>query len=137
MVQPPSKQWQNLAASLDRCLVLADRPQGNILVGWYGHTGTGRISGVHLHPKPANVQDEEKWEKAILWATGDFGFRNCPIFRVDILAADEEGVELAPLRCYAKDENSSTILSASKKPTQLHPNASDPSKLLPPTDKVA
>ena len=52
-----------------------------------------------MHPKPANVQDEEKWEKAILWAAGDFGFRNCPIFWVDILATDEEGVELASLRC--------------------------------------
>lgn len=137
VVQPLSKQWQNLAESLNRCLVLADRPRGHILfVGWYAHTGTGRISGIHVHPTPAKVQDETKWEKAILCSAGVFGFRNCPIFRVDILAADEVGVELGPLRCYKKDENARTILSASKKPTQLHPNGGDPSKLLPPTDKI-
>ena len=136
MVQPPSKQWQNLAESLDRCLVLADRPQGHIFVAWCAHTGTRRISGIHVHPTAANVRDEEKWEKAILWAAGDFGFRNCPIFRVDILSADEEGVELGPLRCYTKDGNSRTILAASKKPTQLHPNGGDLSTLLPSTDKI-
>ena len=43
---------------------------------------------------------------------------------------------LGPLCCYKKDENARTILSASKKPTQLHPNGGDPSKLLPPTDKI-
>lgn len=136
VVQPPSKQWQNLAKNLDRCLVLADRPQGNIIVGWYGHTVTGRISGVHVNPKPAKVQEEKKWERAVLWAAGDFGFRKCPIFRVDILAADEQGVEIGPLRCYMKGENSRTILVGSKKPTQLHPNGPDLSKLLPPTDMV-
>lgn len=129
MVQPPSKQWQNLAASLDRCLVLADRPQGHIFVGWYA-------SGVHVSPTTANVQDEAKWEKAILWAAGDFGLRNCPIFRVDIQSADKVGVELGPLRCYMKDANARTILAASKKPTQLHPNGVDPSTLLPPTEII-
>ena len=122
VVQPPSKQWQNLAESLDRCLVIADRPQGHIFVSWYAHTGTGRISGIHVHPTPARVRDEAKWEKAILWAAGDFGFRSCPIFRVDILSADEEGVELGRLRCYTKDENARTILAACKKQTQLYPN---------------
>ena len=136
VVQPPSKQWQHLAESLDRCLVLADRLQGHIFVAWYAHTGTGRISGIHVHPTPAKVRDEAKWEKAILWAAGDFGFQNCPIFRIDILSADEEGVELGPLRCYTKDENARTILAACKNPTQLHPNGGDPSTLLPPTDKI-
>ena len=32
VVQPPAKQWENLAACLDRCLVLADRPRGSIFV---------------------------------------------------------------------------------------------------------
>ena len=136
VVQPPSKQWQNLAESLDRSLVLADRPQGHIFVSWYTHTGTGRISGIHVHPTPAKVRDEAKWEKAILWAAGDFGFRNYPIFRIDILSADEEGVELGPLRCYTKDENARTILAECKKPIQLHPNGGDLSTLLPPTDKI-
>ena len=71
-----------------------------------------------------------------MWAVGDFGFWKCPIFRVDILSADEEGVELGPLRCYTKDENARAILAASNKPTQLDPNRGNPSKLLPPTDKV-
>ena len=105
VVQPPSKQWKNLAESLDRCLVLADRPQGHIFVGWFAHTKTGRIAGIHVHPTAENVRDDAKWEKSILWAAGDFGFRDCPIFRVDILSADEEGVELGPLRCYTKDKN--------------------------------
>ena len=74
VVQPPSKQWQNLAESLDRFLVLADRAQGHIFVSWYAHTGTGRISGIHVHPTPAKVRDEAKWEKAILWAAGTLAF---------------------------------------------------------------
>ena len=136
MVQPPSKQWKNLAESLDRCLVCADRPQGHIFVAWGAHTKTGRIVGIHVRPTAANVRDDAKWEKSVLWAAGDFGFRDCPIFRVDILAADEEGVEIGPLRCYTKDKNARTILAASKKPTQLHPNGGDLSMLLPPTDKI-
>ena len=136
VVQPPSKQWKNLAERVDRCMVCADRPQGHIFVGWFAHTKTGRIAGIHVRPTPANVRDDAKWEKAVLWAAGDFGFRDCPIFRVDILAADEQGVELGPLRCYAKDKNARTILAASKKPTQLHPNGGDLSTLLPPTDKI-
>ena len=136
VVQPPSKQWKNLAESLDRCLVLADRPQGHIFVAWFAHTKTGRIAGIHVRPTEANVRDDAKWEKSILWAAGDFGFRDCPIFRVDIQAADEEGVEIGPLRCYTKDKNARTILAASKKPTQLHPNGGDLSTLLPPTDKI-
>ena len=136
VVQPPSKQWQNLAGSLDRCLVLADRLQGHIFVAWCAHTKTGRIAGIHVRPTAANVRDDAKWEKAVLWAAGDFGFRNSPIFRVDLLSADEEGVEIGPLRCYTKDGNARTILASSKKPTQLHPNGGDLSTLLLPTDKI-
>ena len=136
VVQPPSKQWKNLAKSVDRCLVLADRPQGHIFVAWFAHTKTGRIAGIHVRPTEEKVRDDAKWEKAVLWAAGDFGFRKCPIFRVDILSADEEEVELGPIRCYTKDENARTILAASKKPTQLHPKGGDLSTLLPPKDKI-
>ena len=136
VVQPPSKQWQNLAANLDRCLVLADRPQSHIFVAWGGHTKTGRIFGVHVRPTPTNVEDPAKWEKAVQWAAADFGFRSCPIFRLDILAADEDGVEIGPLRCFWKDKNTRTVLAASKKPTQLHPNGGPLSVLLPATDKI-
>ena len=86
-------------------------------------------------PLPEKVEDPAKWEKAVLWA-GDFSFRTCPIFRVDIIADDHEGVELGPLRCCTKDTNAHTILAASKRPTQLHPTGSDMSALLPPTDKI-
>lgn len=71
-----------------------------------------------------------------MWAAADFGFRNCPIFRVDILSADEKSVELGPLRCYTKDKNAHTILASCRKPTQLHPNGGELSILLPPTDKI-
>jgi hypothetical protein len=137
VVQPPPKQWENLAACLDRCLVLADRPQGQIFVAWYAHTTTGRVSGIRVRPTKAKVDDEASWERAVQWAAADFGFRACPIFRVDILAMNEEGVELGPLQCYTKGADAPTILSASKRPTQLHPNGPEPSTLLPATDTVS
>ena len=55
VVQPRSKQWKNLAESVDRCPVLADKLQGHIFVGWFAHTKTGRIAGFHVHPTAANV----------------------------------------------------------------------------------
>ncbi|MEW8689157.1 MAG: hypothetical protein AB2556_25325, partial [Candidatus Thiodiazotropha sp.] len=64
---------------LDRCLVLADRPQGSIFVAWYAHTTTGWVSGVWVK--------EETLERAVVWAAVDFGFRVCPIFRVVVLGA--------------------------------------------------
>ena len=92
--------------------------------------------GSRCAPNPAKVEDPAKWEKAVLWAVGAFGFWSCPIFRVDILTADGEGVELRSLRCYTKDANARTILAASKRPTKLHPNGGLLSALLPPTDKI-
>ena len=112
VVQPPRKQWENLASCLDCFLVLADRPQGQTFVAWYVYIGTGRISGVYVRPIKANVEDDARWENAVVWAAGDFSFRTCPIFRVDILAADDEGVELRPLRCCTKNADASTILAA-------------------------
>ena len=137
VVQPPSKQWENLSLLLDRCLVLADRPQGEIFVAWYAHTTTRRVSGVRVRPTKANVDDDQAWNKAVEWAAGDFGFRAAPIFRADILSVGDEGVEIAPLRCYTKDAESRTILAASKRPTQLHPEAPDPDSLLPPSTTVS
>ena len=46
VVQPPEQQWRNLASKLDRCLVLASRPMGEIFVEWYAHTTTGREAGI-------------------------------------------------------------------------------------------
>lgn len=137
VVQPPAKQWENLATCLDRCLVLADRPQGTIFVAWYAHTTTGRVSGVRVRPIKANVDNEATWNRAVEWAAAEFGFRACPIFRVDLLAVHEEGVELGPLRCYTKDADSNTVLAASKRPTQLHPKGPNPETLLPPCSTVS
>ena len=85
----------------------------------------------------AHIDKEETWERAVEWAAADFGFRACPIFWVDILGANEEGVELGPLRCYFKDADAGTILAASKRPTQLHPKGPDPGTLLPPSTSVS
>ena len=57
----------------------------------------------------------------------------CPPKEVNTLATDDEGVELSPLRCYAKDAKARTILAVSKKPTHLHPNGG---ALSAPTDKI-
>jgi hypothetical protein len=134
VVQPSAAQWRNLAAAIDRCLVLADRTQGEIYVAWYAHTTTGRVAGVRIRPTKTNTDDDARWEKAIELAIGDFGFRACPIFRVDILGTSiEDGIELAPLRCYTKCADAHTILAASKRPAQLHPDAPDPATLLPAT----
>jgi hypothetical protein len=138
VVQPPAAQWRNLAAAIDRCLVLANRPQGEIYVAWYAHTTTGRVAGVRIRPTKTNTDDDARWEKAIELAIGDFGFRACPIFRVDILGtAIEDGIELAPLRCYTKSADTHTILAASKRPAQLHPDAPDPATLLPATPRIS
>ena len=78
MVQPPHKQWENLPSCLDHCLVLADRPQGQIFAACYAYIGRRRISGLYVRPTKANVEDDARWENAVLWAAGDSGFRACP-----------------------------------------------------------
>ena len=118
---------------MDRCFVLADRPNSTIYVCWYAHTRTGRLAGVRISPTKHTVDCDKRWNRAILWAMGDFGFRNCPIFHTEILSL-ETGIQLSNLQCYTKD--SKTILCASRRPTQLRPNAEDPSKLLPPVPTV-
>jgi len=133
VVQTPEQQWRNLAAGLDRCLVLANRPQGEIYVAWYAHTRTGRVAGIRIAPTQTTIDDDGKWERAVSWAAGDFGFRACPIFRIDILSIEPENIEIAPLQCYTKDQDSRTILAASKMPMQLHEGAPDPAILLPET----
>lgn len=116
VVQPPQRQWQNLAAALDCCMVLADRPNGTIFAAWYGHSKTKRTAGARVAPTPAVVQDDANWERAVQWAMADFGFRRCPIFRVDVLEANQEGVQIGPLCCYMKPTAAPTILSTAKKP---------------------
>lgn len=114
--------------------MLADRPRREIFVAWYAHTEMGRVAGIRVRPTKAKVDDGTTWQRAIEWATADFGFRACPIFRVDMLGAS---VELGPLCCYTKDADACTILAECKRQSQLHPDAPEPSTLLPATAAVS
>ena len=70
------------------------------------HTRTHRIAGVQISPTKHTVECDEKWNRAIRWAMGDFGFRNCPIFCTEILSAKlETGIELSNLQCYTKNKD--------------------------------
>ena len=134
VVQPTSKQWENYASCLDRCFVLADRPQGAIYTAWSGSSKTGRIQGVLVRPQRAQVERDVSWQRAIQLAMSDFALRRCPIFLVAILAAEGGDVAFAPLRCYTKD--APTILCASTRPCELHTNGPNLQELLPPTRVV-
>ena len=65
VVQPPAKQWENLAFHLDQCMILADRSDSSIFVGWYAHTQKSRISGVRVQPTQATAEDDTTWNKAV------------------------------------------------------------------------
>ena len=84
----------------------------------------------HRGKRRHSAEDDTTWNKAVEWAAADLGFRACPIFRLDIVGVNEEGVELGSLHCYTKAPDSHTILAASKKPTQLNPNKTDLSTVL-------
>ena len=47
----------------------------------------------------------------------------------------EDGITIGKLRCYTKNE-SSTTLARSKKPTEVHKDAPCLQQLLPPTDFI-
>ena len=121
VVQPPAKQWENLAQRLDRCMLLGDRTQGAIYLAWSGHSKTGRVQGVLVKPTAAMVEDDESWERAMQWTMADFGFRKCPIFHTEIVGKEGGDVLFSPLRCFTKD--GPTILAASNRPFELHPEA--------------
>ena len=129
VVQLPATQCENLAAHLERCLILADRPETSIFVGWYAHTKTRWISGVQVQPKkptqrgtklsngrgPTSVFKLAPFSGSSYWA---------PMKKAwswDLCAA-----------MYTKIETDSyTVLTASKNPTQFHPNKTDLSAMLP------
>ena len=113
-MQLPKRQWQLLAREIDHCIVLADHPQRQILCAHYTHCQTGRKAGNRIRPSPAAVADDGKWIRAIEWAITVFGFRNVPIFMVEILAAGEDGFELAPLRYFQKPADSETFAKVRK-----------------------
>ena len=78
----------------------------------------------------------KKWERAIEWSIGDLGYTFCSITRIDILSATENGIEMASLRCKTKRADSTTILFASKKPTQIQNDAPDTNTLLTQTELI-
>ena len=132
LAHPPlAKLWENYASCLDRCLVLADRPQGKIYVSWSGNSKTSRTQGVLVPPTKAKVEDDVAWRKAIAWAMADFALRRCPIVLAEISAVVDGVVEFAPLQCYTKD--APTILCASTRPCELHIDGPNLQELLPPT----
>ena len=133
VLQPPKQQWRCLAKHIDRCLVVADRPTGSIYTAWYAHSTTGRIAGVRSEPTKETIENDIRWEKAVQWMASNFGFRRCPIFRIDILDADEEKIYFGPLRCYTKD--APTILSRCNRPTQKN-TGPDPKQFLPETNTI-
>ena len=134
VAQPVARQWQNHARHLDRCFLLADRPNGLLYVARSGHSETGRVQGMLVKPPPATTQDPAKWVCAIEWAMADFGLRRCPIFCSEILGAAGEEVAFSPIRCFVKD--APTILAAYNRHCELHIGAPDPSTVLPPTEHV-
>ena len=85
-IQPAKNQWNALAEKIDKCLCLVDLPNSTLYMGWYGNSLTGRIVGVKSPIKTT----QEQTENLILWHISDFGFRACPIYRVDILDAGKK-----------------------------------------------
>ena len=63
---------------------------------------------------------------------GDFGLFRCPFFIAEILEVSQEEYVLSRLRRYTKKVP--TILTSSKKPTQIHQHALNPSDILPPSE---
>ena len=120
---------------IDRCCVIANRPTKTINIGWYANTKTGKNAGIEF-----GVKHIDNWEKAVQWSISEFGFKICPIFRIDILdiqinnMISEDGITIGKLRCYTK--NASTTLVRSKKPTEVHKDPPCLQKFLPPTDFI-
>ena len=86
VVQLSEQQWANLTSKLNRCLVLAIQPIGEIFVAWYVHTTTGRVTCICIAPTTTTVENDKVLEPAVQWAAADFGFLCCPIFLVDVLS---------------------------------------------------
>ena len=134
--QPISMQYAMLAKRLDRCFLVCDRAIGRMYMAWYVHTKTKHIAGVQIPLAPHICASDVVWERVALQIAGDFGFRACPIYRVDILSADTENVSISHLQCYAKEKNAKTILAPCTRPYRLPKDVEDPSLLLRPTQYV-
>ena len=136
LVQPAAKHWENFAKAIDRCCMFVDRPKREIHFCWYGHSTTRRLGGVVV---PTGNKDIEKVARA---CGSEFGFHSCPIFWIDFLGRIDgkmgEGKKdtFSPLRCFAKQAGSKTVLCPSKKPTKKYDGEQDPSLVLFPTKHI-
>ena len=133
--QPTSKQWINLRDNIDRCFILGDKPQETIYVGYYGNSTTNRTAGLKLD---CSKFSQDNWDKAIEWCIGDYGFKNIPIFVTNILFTDKQTIQLSPLECYYKKEDTYTFLAPSNKPKKFFVNYSkDIEEFLPSNNVVS
>ena len=103
-IQPCTKQWTNFAEKIDRCCMFVDHSSKSISFCRYGHSRTGRLGGVVV---PIGKKDIEK---VAMHTMADFGFQDCPIFRIDLLHCKEKTIHIAPLRCFRKERGAKTIL---------------------------
>ena len=117
VVQPPARQWENLAKHLNCCFLRADRTKETLWMGWSGHTKTGRLQGIVAKPSTKTLETEGAWERAIHWMMGDFSYHNCLIFLVEVLGVENNEVEFSELHWFQK--NAPTILAACQRPFEL------------------
>ena len=129
-IQPCTKQWTNFAEKIDRCCMFVDHSSKSISFCRYGHSRTGRLGGVVV---PIGKKDIEK---VAMHTMADFGFQDCPIFRIDLLHCKEKTIHIAPLRCFRKERGAKTILCPTKAPTKRYPGEQDPSIALPDTKHI-
>ena len=129
-IQPPTKQWTNLANAIDRCCMFVDHVSKSISFCRYGHSTTGRLGGVVV---PVGKKDIES---VAMHTMADFGFQNCPIFRIDFLQCIGGTISFAPLRCFRKERDTKTILCPARAPTKRYPGEQQPSLVLPDTKHI-
>ena len=129
-IQPSANHWGNFAKAIDRCCMFVDRPKKVVHFCWYGHSTTRKLGGVVV---PIGKKDIDRVARACI---AEFGFRSCPIFRIDFLGRVEKKDMFSPLCCYTKPGDSKTVLCPSKKPTKKYEGEQDPSIVLFPTKYI-
>ena len=133
-IQPAKQQWNVLAEKISGCFALVDRVHYCIYLIWYGNSHTGRLVGIKNDY--SKKKDKENIEDYVQWAIADFGFKMVPIWRADILSIEQNSVRMSPLRCYIKNQDSTTILAPCNRPLVVYANPPDVSFFLPSTPFV-
>ena len=133
-IVPLWQQWKNLAENIKKCCVLVDIINSIIYVIWYGSKLTKTLVGVVIDFNKS--KDSINIESFVEWAISDFGFKMVPIYRVDLLAVENEKVILSPLRAYVKGKNTYTILTPTRRPLTVFKDPPNIDFYLPPTDFV-